>query len=84
MIRKGLLLHRNARATRGFLELYRKNRRDLPGLYRQVGGAKARRSRRSSPCSSRGCEELQAFLGREPGPAAGRRAPASARTSSRR
>ena len=68
MIRKGLLLHRNARATRGFLDLYRKNRRDIPGLYRQICGAKARPESPLVAVFSRGCEELQAFLGREPSP----------------
>jgi len=68
MIRKGLLLQRNARATRSFLDLYRKNRRDIPGLYRQIGGAKARPDSPLVAVFSRGCEELQAFLGREPGP----------------
>jgi biopolymer transport protein TolQ len=68
MIRKGLLLHRNARATRGFLELYRKNRRDIPGLYRQIGGSKAPLHSPLVAVFARGCEELQAFLGREPGP----------------
>ncbi len=68
MIRKGLLLHRNARATRSFLDLYRKNRRDIPGLYRQIGGAKARLESPLVAVFSRGCEELQAFLSRAPGP----------------
>ena len=70
MIRKGLLLHRNARATRTFLDLYRKNRRDIPGLYRQLGGAKARPESPLVAVFARGCEELQAFLAREPGPGA--------------
>ncbi len=68
MISKVLILHRNARGTRQFLELYRKSRRDLPGLYRQIGGAKARPESPLAAVFSRGCEELQAFLGREPGP----------------
>ena len=68
MIRKGLLLHRNARATSSFLDLYRKNRRDIPGLYRQIGGAKARPESPLVAVFARGCEELQAFLGRETGP----------------
>jgi biopolymer transport protein TolQ len=78
MIRKGLLLHRNSRATRGFLELYRKNRRDVPGLYRLVGGAKTRPDSPLVAVFARGCEELQAFLGREPGPGG---APARTRIS---
>jgi len=71
MIRKAQLLRRNARGTREFLELYREGRRDLPGLYRQVGAA---RTRAESPLTAifvRGCEELQAFLGREPAPEPG-------------
>jgi biopolymer transport protein TolQ len=68
MIRKGLLLHRNARATRSFLDLYRKNRRDIPGLYRLIGGAKAQLTSPLVAVFSRGCEELQAFLSRAPGP----------------
>jgi biopolymer transport protein TolQ len=68
MIRKALLLNRNSRATRSFLELYRKNRRDIPGLYRQVGGAKARPESPLVAVFCRGCEELQAFLGRDPAP----------------
>ena len=78
MIRKGLLLHRNARATRTFLNLYRKNRRDIPGLYRQIVGAKARPESPLVAVFARGCEELQAFLSREPGPGA---APARTRIS---
>jgi biopolymer transport protein TolQ len=70
MIRKSLLLHRNARATRSFLDLYRKHRRDIPGLYRQIGGAKARPESPLVAVFTRGCEELQAFLAREPGPGA--------------
>jgi biopolymer transport protein TolQ len=68
MIRKALLLHRNARATASFFELYRKSRRDIPGLYRQLGGAKARQDSPLAAVFSRGCEELQAFLGRDSGP----------------
>ena len=68
MIRKIQLLRRNARGTREFLDLYREGRRDLPGLYRRIG---AGRGRLESPLAAifvRGCEELQAFLGREPAP----------------
>ncbi len=67
MIRKVLLLHRNTRATRSFLELYRKSRRDIPGLYRQVGGSKAQPESPLVAMFTRGCEELQVFLGRESG-----------------
>jgi biopolymer transport protein TolQ len=67
MIRKVQLLRRNAGGTRAFLELYRRNRRDLPGLYRQIGGAKSRPESPLAEIFCRGCEELQAFLGREPG-----------------
>ena len=67
MIRKALLLQRNARATRSFLDLYRKSRRDIPGLYRQIGGAKARPESPLVAVFCRGCEELQAFLGRDAG-----------------
>jgi len=68
MIRKAQLLRRNARDTRRFLDLYRKNRRDIAGLYRQLAGAKSRLESPLAAVFSRGCEELQAFLGREPGP----------------
>jgi biopolymer transport protein TolQ len=67
MIRKAQALRRNARGTRRFLELYRQSRRDLPGLYRQIGGAKTRLESPLAAVFTRGCEELQAFLGREPG-----------------
>lgn len=68
MISKAALLHRTARATRSFLELYRNSRRDIPGLYRVIRGPKARLESPLVAVFSRGCEELQAFLGREPGP----------------
>ena len=71
MIRKVQLLRRNARGTRQFLDLYRKSRRDLPGLYRQVAGAKPRPESPLAVVFCRGCEELQAFLGREPAPGGG-------------
>jgi biopolymer transport protein TolQ len=67
MIRKTQMLHRNARGTRRFLDLYRQNRHNLPALYRQIGGAKARVESPLVAVFTRGCEELQAFLGREPG-----------------
>jgi len=72
MIRKALLLNRNTRATRTFLDLYRRNRRDIPGLYRQVGGAKARPESPLVAVFCRGCEELQSFLGRDAGAAPAR------------
>ncbi len=76
MIRKLQLLRRNGRGTRLFLELYRRSRKDLPGLFRQVTGAKGRLESPLLEVFLRGCEELQAGLGREGGPggAAGGRA----------
>ena len=67
MIRKGQMLHRNTRGTRRFLDLYRQNRHNLPALYRQIGGARVRVESPLVAVFARGCEELQAFLGREPG-----------------
>jgi biopolymer transport protein TolQ len=70
MIRKAQLLRRNARGTAQFLELYRRSRRDLPGLYRQIGGAKARLESPLVAVFTRGCEELQAAFAAQPGGAA--------------
>jgi biopolymer transport protein TolQ len=67
MIRKVQLLRRTSRGTREFLEAYRRSRRDLPALYRQIGGAKTRPESPLAEVFARGCEELQAFLGRDPG-----------------
>jgi biopolymer transport protein TolQ len=71
MIRKIQLLRRNARGTREFLDLYREGRRDLPGLYRRIGAGRARPESPLAAIFVRGCEELQAFLGREPAPESG-------------
>jgi biopolymer transport protein TolQ len=65
MIRKAQMLHRNARGTRRFLDLYRQNRHNLPALYRQVVGVKAQVESPLAAVFTRGCEELQAFLGRD-------------------
>lgn len=68
MIRKVQMLRRNARGTRQFLDLYRKARRDLPGLYRQVAGARGGLESPLVAVFTRGCEELQAGLSRDAGP----------------
>ena len=58
MIRKAQLLRRNARGTKRFLELYRQSKHNLPGLYRQVGGARAQVESPMAAVFLRGCEEL--------------------------
>lgn len=63
-------LRRNARGTRQFLELYRRMRRDLPGLLRQVGGGKGAPESPLVAVFVRGCEELQAGLSRDGGASA--------------
>jgi biopolymer transport protein TolQ len=68
MIRKAQMIRRNARGTRAFLELYRKGRRDVLALHRQVGLARARLESPLAAIFTRGCEELVGYLGREPGP----------------
>jgi biopolymer transport protein TolQ len=78
MIQKVQLLRRNGRGTRRFLDLYRRSRRDIPGLYRQLGGTKAPPDSPLLAVFTRGCEELQAALGRD---AAGTGAPARTRIS---
>jgi biopolymer transport protein TolQ len=70
MVSKVQLLRRHSRGTRQFLELYRKGRRDLFGLARQIGAAKGRVESPLTAIFLRGCEELGGYLGREPGPAA--------------
>jgi biopolymer transport protein TolQ len=69
MIQKLQLVRRNARGTQRFLDLYRKARRDIPGLFRQVAAAKATLESPLVAVFTRGCEELQAGLGA--GPAGG-------------
>jgi len=71
MIQKLQAVHRNARGTRRFLELYRKSRRDLAGLFRQVAAAKGALESPLVAVFTRGCEELQAGLGTAQGSAAG-------------
>lgn len=58
-------LRRTTRGTRQFLGLYRRMRRDLPGLLRQVGAGKATLESPLVAVFTRGCEELQAGLARE-------------------
>jgi biopolymer transport protein TolQ len=70
IVRKTQLLHRNSRGTRQFLEQYRKGRRDIFGLYRQLGQGRGRMESPLLAIFLRGCEDLQAYLGREPGPGA--------------
>jgi biopolymer transport protein TolQ len=65
IIAKIRALRRNTRGTRQFLELYRRMRRDLPGLLRQVGGGKGAPESPLAAVFVRGCEELQAGLSRE-------------------
>jgi biopolymer transport protein TolQ len=65
IVSKFRALRRNARGTRRFLELYRKMRRDLPGLLRQVGAAKDSLESPLVAVFTRGCEELQAGLSRD-------------------
>jgi biopolymer transport protein TolQ len=69
IIAKIRALRRNARGTRRFLELYRRMRRDLPGLLRQVGAAEGTLESPLVAVFSRGCEELQAGLSRDGGAA---------------
>jgi len=75
IIAKVRALRRNARGTRQFLELYRRMRRDLPGLLRQVGGAKGAPESPLVAVFVRGCEELQAGLSRDSGAARPRISP---------
>ena len=70
IIAKVRALRRNASGTRQFLELYRRMRRDLPGLLRQVGAAKGTLESPLVSVFVRGCEELQAGLSRDPAAAA--------------
>jgi biopolymer transport protein TolQ len=63
MIQKLQLVRRNARGTQRFLDLYRKARRDIPGLFRQVAAARATLESPLVAVFTRGCEELQAGLG---------------------
>ena len=70
IIAKVRALRRNARGTRQFLELYRRMRRDLPGLLRQVGGGKGAPASPLVAVFVRGCEELQAGLSRDGGASA--------------
>jgi biopolymer transport protein TolQ len=65
IVAKIRMLHRTTRGTRQFLELYRKMRRDLPGLLRQVTAAKGSMESPLVAVFTRGCEELQAGLSRE-------------------
>jgi biopolymer transport protein TolQ len=65
IIAKVRALRRNARGTRQFLEHYRRMRRDLPGLLRQVGGGKGTLESPLTAVFVRGCEELQAGLSRD-------------------
>jgi biopolymer transport protein ExbB/TolQ len=51
--------------------MYRKGRRDILGLHRQVGLARGRGDSPSAAIFTRGCEDLLGYLGREPGPGAG-------------
>lgn len=67
MLNKVQLLRRNSRGTRQFFDLYRKARRDLPGLYRQFAGTKGKLESPLLAVFSRGCEELQAGLARDAG-----------------
>jgi biopolymer transport protein TolQ len=70
IIAKVRALRRNARGTRQFLELYRRMRRDLPGLLRQVGGGAGAPESPLVAVFVRGCEELQAGLSRDGGASA--------------
>ena len=72
IIAKVRALRRNASGTRQFLELYRRMRRDLPGLLRQVGAAQGTLESPLVAVFLRGCEELQAALSRDPAGAAAR------------
>jgi len=65
IIAKIRALRRNARGTRRFLDLYRRMRRDLPGLLRQVGAAEGTLESPLVAVFMRGCEELQAGLSRD-------------------
>lgn len=71
IIAKVRALRRNARGTRRFLEIYRRMRRDLPGLLRQVGGDRGSFDSPLVAVFVRGCEELQAGLARDPSAGAG-------------
>jgi biopolymer transport protein TolQ len=65
IIAKIRALRRNTRGTRQFLDLYRRMRRDLPGLLRQVGAAQGTLESPLVAVFMRGCEELQAGLSRD-------------------
>src|SRR5512138_1278493 len=65
IVAKVRALRRNARGTRQFLDLYRRKRRDLPGLLREMGGLKGTCESPLVTVFVRGCEELQAGLARQ-------------------
>jgi biopolymer transport protein TolQ len=61
------LLRRNTVGTHRFLDLYRKGRRDLLALHRQVALGKGRFDSPLAAIFARGCEDLAGFLNRGAG-----------------